>query len=291
MKREVIENIKKFVSEEEFASLDMHSLAKLAARRYTLHEWKKGRKVVYKSTLKRKFGYEPQNIVKFYHEIGLVHVQEAREMREKLLRSTIEKLLKHLEITYIIPQGGHITPDIIAYINGTKLAIELKAYRDYYYTGELEILQAYKYYRVFKKAWLITTSERIARYKGAVRLKDIIERGRRRYTELIKTIKKKSSLDNEDLYGIYKKGLETFRTLKISNKSIYRQKIRFFSGSTLIESIRGGREIKNGIALSNGPELLEILENEGIDIYDIRTVMHTPLEKLMIIINKTGVEG
>ena len=267
--------IRKYLTSDEAHKLDIEQQAKLAANRYTLRMWRQKKRIVFKSTLQRMFGYSPKSMISFYREIGLAHVQEARDLREKLLTDSVMRLVKKYGYDYYVPKTGKLTPDIVVKAK-KEIAIELKAYRGFYVCGEMEIMQAYKYMKKYGTSWLISTSTKMKHYRGDVQLGTIITNGIQRYRSL-KGLRPRT-LDDHDMRAIYIKG---YRELKMLRERVDpRERIHFFTTEDMDKMMRRN-EFKNGIAITDGIELLGLLTRYGILTKDVEYVIKTALSEII----------
>ena len=248
-----------------YGELLYNALMKAAAIELAKKYNERGRRIT-KKDIKREIGYQSSDIIDIYHQAGLKHAQETRNLRHNMFHLAFLDLIRQLApyAKFSIPQvgqGNHLTPDLMAYNENPKwiLACEYKAYRSFFPLAESEILKAIRYAHEFGTAWLITTSIKssIFEYGEYITPQELYKKGKERYKIIIN--RPAYTRDQKEIRGIAYKGLKQLEKHKDD-----RIRVKYIPLDELLEDIRNGT-LKPGATITTGLEYIELLEQYGLD--------------------------
>ncbi|NWF96285.1 MAG: hypothetical protein HXY34_09085 [Candidatus Thorarchaeota archaeon] len=254
-------------------------VAREASIRLVIANDAKGR-ITTRDEVKRKMGYRVEMPV-LYHEAGIRHPQEARNLRHNIFHESFMALVNKLfpDVSTSIPTTGKgLTPDLIMTHKSPdwQMAVEYKAYRSLTLLSESEILKGMRYQTEWGTAWLITTSTKSVRdvYGNTLRSEELVDKG----VERLRRIAKRRTYTNEqrENRGIAKKGIAHLE--KHGGESL---SCRLTQTPALVQSCVAGKPLR-GLAISTGFEIVGLLRENGLEdaAEDMLKVMKLPTETL-----------
>ncbi len=216
-----------------------------------------------------------------YHEAGLRHPQEARNLRHNIFHDSFMTLVRKYfpDSEILIPKTGRgLTPDLIIRHHDPdwELAVEYKGYRSLTLLSESEILKAMRYQAKWGSAWLVTTATKTVHglYQGELDSEVLVREGLQRLRRVLK--RRAYTTEQLESRGIARKGVA-----HLEKHGKERIVCRLVSAQELLDSCKAGTPIR-GLAVSSGFEIVNLLRREGLEeaAENMLRVMKIPTQQL-----------
>ncbi len=262
-----------------FGEMLYHLIGHEAAIRLVIDNYNKGRMTT-KEEVRHRTGQDI-DMPTLYHDAGLRHPQEGRNLRHNIFHDAFMKLVrKYFSDSEIsIPAiGKGLSPDLIIRHREPDwtLAVEYKGYRWMTLLSESEILKGMRYQAEWGSAWLVTTATKCVRdqYQRELDSEVLVEQGLQRLRRLLK--RKAYTTEQREARGIARKGITHLE--KHINERIT---CPLINAQDLLDSCLSGVPLR-GLAVSTGFELVELFQREELfeAVEDILRVMKISTHQL-----------
>lgn len=254
-------------------------LGHTAAIRLVQNNHKKGR-LTTKSEVRKKTGQKVEMPL-LYHEAGLRHPQEARNLRHNIFHEAFHAYITHLfpdVITSVPNTGEGLTPDLIVSHQDPDwtISVEYKGYRSITLLSESEILKGMRYQEAYGTAWLVTSSTKSVRETFGITLNSaiVVKQGLDRLARIAR--RRAYTEEQKENRGIARKGLT-----HLNKHEDAELKCKLITASELLESCHVGKPLK-GLAITTGMEFVDMLRSEGFEEHaeNVLRIMKTPARKV-----------